>query len=241
LGIIPARGGSKRIPEKNIREFFGRPMISYILETASCSGLFDTIHVSTESDRIADVVERLGFPVKFLRPVELADDRTPLMPVLRHVASTFYKNGDLFDEVWLLMACAPLVEPRDLQEAAFLFANEGGRHPVLSVGCYPAPLERAFRKLANGALQPAEPSAMNCRSQDLEKKYYDTGSFCAMPARLVLNSEGERHLSSYVTCIPYPLAKAKAIDIDDEEDWQLAKTIFAGLRALRENKANLSD
>src|SRR3981189_1479338 len=89
LAVIPARGGSKRIPEKNIREFFGRPMIAYILETARRSGLFDVIHVSTESPGTAEVVERLGFPVAFSRPAELADEHTPLMPVLRHAAATF--------------------------------------------------------------------------------------------------------------------------------------------------------
>ena len=111
LAIIPARGGSKRIADKNIRAFCGRPMIAHILDTARASGLFEVIHVSTESPRIASVVEALGFEVHFPRPIaQLADDKTPLMPVLRYVTETFQSRGQTFDEVWLLMACAPLIE-----------------------------------------------------------------------------------------------------------------------------------
>ena len=177
LAVVPARAGSKRIPDKNIREFFGRPMIAYILDAARASGLFDTIHVSTESSRIANVVDALGFPITFLRPAELADDHTPLMPVLRHVVSTFSAQGRTFDEVWLLMACAPLIAPEDLREAARLLTKAGRQRPVIAVARYPAPFERAFRKEAEGTLVPIEPAAMKLRSQDLEARYYILARF----------------------------------------------------------------
>src|SRR5437764_11044543 len=108
LAIVPARGGSKRVSDKNVRDFCGRPMIAHILGAARKSGLFDAIHVSTDSARIAGIVGDLGFATQFLRPSELADDFTPLMPVLRYVTDKFAKSGRHFDEVWLLMACAPL-------------------------------------------------------------------------------------------------------------------------------------
>lgn len=204
-------------------------MIAYILETARRSGLFDVIHVSTESPRIAEVVERLGFPVAFSRPAELADEHTPLMPVLRHAAATFAAAGQNFDEVWLLMACAPLIEPADLQSAARLFAEKGGRRPVLPVASYPAPVEWAFSRDNESNLTALQPAAMGTRSQDLETKYYDTGSFCVLPSRLVLNTEGPGNFAGYVGC---PIGRAQAIDIDDEGDWKFAEIIFAGLRAL---------
>src|SRR5438874_1339312 len=97
LAVIPARGGSKRIKNKNIRDFCGKPMIAYVLEVARESGLFDKIHVSTESAEIRQTVERLGFAVDFARPAELADDHTPIMPVLKHVVTTYASRGQTFD------------------------------------------------------------------------------------------------------------------------------------------------
>jgi len=228
LAVIPARGGSKRIPEKNIRQFAGRPMIAHTLEVARASGLFDVIHVSTESERIAGIAAALGFPVAFLRPAQLADDHTPLMPVLRYDAEAFMARGRNFDEVWMLMACAPLIEPDDLRQAAALFAKAGGRHPVLPVAPFPAPVEWAFRMDGAGNLTPLQPSAMGVRSQELETKYYDTGTFCALPSQLVLDSAGAGDFAGY---IGYPLDRAKAVDIDDEDDWEFAEIVFAGQRA----------
>ena len=230
LAVIPARGGSKRIVDKNIREFFGRPMIGHILDTARASGLFDTIHVSTESARIADVAAQLGFPPAFPRPAEFADDHVPLMPVLHHAASTFTARGHTFDEVWLLMACAPLLEAEDLHEAARIFRETGGHRPVLAVARFPAPFERAFRQEIDGTLVPVNPSAMKLRSQDLEPRFYDAGLFCAIPAQLLKGGD-EVNFNSYIAC---PVDRTKAVDIDNEEDWRLAEIIFAGLSALKQ-------
>ena len=137
-------------------------------------------------------------------------------------------QGRNFDEVWMLMACAPLIEPDDLRQAAALFAKADGRHPVLPVAPFPAPVEWAFRMDGAGNLTPLQPSAMGVRSQDLETKYYDTGTFCVLPPRLVLDSTGAGDFAGYVG---YPLDRAKAVDIDDEDDWELAEIVFAGRRA----------
>ena len=226
IAIVPARGGSKRIPNKNIRDFYGHPMISHILHTARASNLFDVVHVSTEDARIAQVAEGFGFPVSFMRPAELADDHTPLMPVLRHVVETFAARSQRFDEVWLLMACAPLIDTDDLQNGANLFAQTGGHAPVMAVAAYPAPTEWAFERQQNGYLDPVQPGMFAVRSQDLTTKYFDTGTFYVYPEQWVRESTGAGDYHSYVGLV---LPRHKAVDIDTEEDWQLAELIFRSI------------
>jgi pseudaminic acid cytidylyltransferase len=227
LAIIPARGGSKRIPDKNIRNFCGRPMIGHILQAAANSKLFDTIHVSTESRRVAETVQSLGHPIDFLRPDELADDYTPLMPVLRYVAETYAASGRQYDEIWLLMACSPLIEPDDLIGASEFFRFSGGRRSVMTVAPYPAPVEWSYRRNDDGTLVPSQPEMLAVRSQDIQPAYFDTGSFCIYPASSVLKSEGAGDYSAYVG---YLLPRQKAIDIDSEEDLQLAELIYLAAR-----------
>jgi CMP-N-acetylneuraminic acid synthetase len=140
IAIIPARGGSKRIPRKNIREFAGKPMISYVLDTTQRSDLFDKIHVSTEDSEIIELVESNGLKIDFRRPLFLSDDRTPIMPV-KYVLKKYQSVGELYDEVWLLMACNPLIEPADLISASKKFENNCSIAPVLAVTEYPVPIE----------------------------------------------------------------------------------------------------
>lgn len=223
LAIVPARGGSKRIPSKNIRDFCGRPMITHVLGAASDSGLFSAIHVSTESESIREVVASFGFSPDFRRPDELADDHTPIMPVLRYVAEEYAKRDQHFDEIWLLMACAPLIDAQDLEKAATLFREAGSKQPLLAVSEYPAPIEWAFSRGANGALTPVQAGMFAVRSQDIEKRYFDAGSFAVFPVARVLESHGAGSDSDF---IGYVLPKGTAIDIDDEQDWQLAEAIY---------------
>lgn len=221
LAIVPARGGSKRIPDKNIRDFCGRPMIAHILDTARDSGLFDTIHVSTESPRIAEVSSRLGCRPDFLRPERLADDFTPLMPVINYVTAKFRELGKEFDEVWLLMACAPLIEVSDLKGAAEMFVERGGRIPLLSVAPYPSPVEWAYRLDHQNMLAPIWPEMISVRSQDISASFYDTGSFCIFPGAIALQGSADCGHFGYV------LSREKAIDIDSEEDLRFAAAVFA--------------
>jgi pseudaminic acid cytidylyltransferase len=230
LAIVPARGGSKRIPDKNIRNFCGRPMIGHILQAAAASKLFDTIHVSTESQRVADVVHALGYQIDFLRPDRLADDHTPLMPVLRYVAEAYAAKSKVYDEIWLLMACAPLIEPSDLIGASEFFSSGGGRRPVMAVAQYPAPVEWAYHREGGGALVPLHSEMLAVRSQDIRPTYFDTGSFCIYPARTVLQSEGAGDYSTYAG---YPLSRQKAVDIDSEEDFRFAELVFAAMKPKR--------
>jgi pseudaminic acid cytidylyltransferase len=223
IAIIPARGGSKRIPNKNIKDFCGKPMIGHVLGVARESGLFHTIHVSTESDTIRGVVQALGFEVEFLRPHELADDHTPIMPVLKFVTDAYAERGLEFDEIWLLMACAPLVNAGHLLESAKLFERTGATAPLLAVSEYPAPIEWAFRRTDDGKLTPIQPGMFAMRSQDIEKTYFDAGCFAIFPPLAVRRSYGAGSDSGFVS---YVLPKGSAVVIDDELDWSLAEAMY---------------
>jgi pseudaminic acid cytidylyltransferase len=227
LAIVPARGGSKRIPRKNIREFCGKPMIYHILDTARESGLFDTIHVSTEDDEIYDLVSTHGFVPHFKRPNHLSDDHTPLMPVLKNVSENFLLRGNKFDEIWLLMANAPLVETVDLQQIAQILSYQPDA-PVLAVSRYPAPVEWAFERNQSGRMIPINKGAFSIRSQDLVEKYYDSGTIVAYPSSMIVNSIGAGDVGNFTG---YILPGHKAVDIDSEADWELAEILFLGRKA----------
>jgi len=161
LCVIPARAGSKRIKSKNIMPFLGRPIISYSLDAASDARVFSEIHVSTESEEISTVVGELGYPVSFFRDASLADDHTPLVPVLRWVLSAFKDRGAEFDSVCLLMSCAPLVLPEDIKNAYKLFEDNGSAHAVLSVAQFRAPAEWAYHRDDTGFIVPREPETLS--------------------------------------------------------------------------------
>lgn len=227
LAVIPARGGSKRIPNKNVRDFCGRPMISHIIEAALASGFFDEIHVSTDSHEIAELVSSLGLEVVFLRPPHLADDHTPIMPVLKYVLEEYLGRGLAFDTVALLMACAPMITADDLRGAAALFDSHHGKQAVLGVAEYPCPIEWAFRREPNGVLVPVQPGMFSVRSQDLAPAYYDAGQFCFMPSQRVLATVGAGSDEGF---LGYPIQRHQAIDIDTMDDWRFAELVFSSIR-----------
>lgn len=222
IAIIPARGGSKRLKNKNIMDFFGRPMISYPLSAARESGLFDRIHVSTDSEEVRDVVEKLGFPVDFLRPANLADDATGIMPVMQWVLETYRSRGIAYDTASLLLPCAPLIDAVDLRDAYEVFRQHGCRKPLMAVSTFPVAVEWAYRRTADGSLVPVTPGAYAIRSQDLEKAYYDSGSFYFYASGHILTDRPATD-RDYVS---YELPRTKAVDIDDEEDLELARALF---------------
>lgn len=228
LAIIPARAGSKRIPDKNIRDFFGRPIIAYSLDAARDSGLFSEIHVSTDSPRIRETVESLGYPVAFLRPAALADDKTPLRDVLRYVRDRYAESGRHFDSICRLSACAPLIDGADIVAAERLFAAHGGSHAVTAVTRFPAPIDRAFALDGSGHLTPVKADRQFARSQDLDMSYYDSGTFALLAPRH-LDLEGA---AFYQDRLGFVLPRDKGIDIDELEDWTLAELIFAGRQSL---------
>lgn len=224
IAIVPARGGSKRIPRKNIRKFAGKPMIAYALETAQKSGLFHKIHVSTEDTEITEIVKSCGLEIDFERPSFLSDDVTPIMPVLKYVLEKYQSIGEFYDEVCLLMACNPLIEPSDLISASEKFNNHLAASPVLAVSEYPVPIEWAFdMDERSSQLRPLNKGMFAVSSGDLVAKYFDAGSFSIWPSSIILSSTGAGSDEKF---IGFKLPKSKCIDIDEEEDWIIAEALY---------------
>ena len=141
IAIIPARGGSKRIPEKNIKDFCGKPIISYSIEALRESKLFQKIHVSTEDQKIIETVNQLGLEVDFLRPSILSDDYTPIMPVIKYVVEKYLEMNQSFEEIWVIFPCSPLLKVKDLIQASIQFNQNQSFNTLMTVTEYPVPIE----------------------------------------------------------------------------------------------------
>lgn len=218
---MPARGGSKRIPGKNIVPFCGAPLMAHALRAAAASGLFSTIHVSTEDPAIAAVAAAEGFPPAFARDPALADDHTPLLPdVLAWVVEAFAARGERFDSITLVMPTAPLIEAADLVAAHALFESHGGARPVLAVSTFPCPIEWAMRRGDDGTMTPVQPGAASIRSQDLPEAWYDSGTFLILPPEALAPS------APPPAWLGFPLPRWKAVDIDTPEDLAFAERLF---------------
>jgi pseudaminic acid cytidylyltransferase len=221
LAVIPARGGSKRIPGKNIMPFCGRPMIAYALDAVKESGLFDKIHVSTDSEEIRDVVTDLGYEVEFLRDPTLADDFTGLVPVLRWVVNEYRKRGEDYTQVCCMMPNAPLVRSTDVAQAWQIFERFAGEYPLLVYARFPVPIEWAFRRGADGLMTAVSPPSLLIRSQDLEHAYYECGPFNLWR---IEHLQHDNPLTGKV--LSYVIPTERAVDIDTPEDLVYAERLF---------------
>lgn len=231
LAIIPARSGSTRIKNKNIINFNGNPLISYPLCAARESGLFDTIHVSTDSDEYADIVQKLGFSIDFLRKNELGENSVGIADVMRWVIREYERRGNIFDEVCLIMATAPLLEAEDIIQAQRLFETHGGSRPVLAVSTFSAPIERSLKVDDDGLLRPVFPEKFNHHSQNLLTAYHDAGSLFYIGRNQLIAEK----VPVYTEFVPLILPRDKVIDIDEPEDLAVAEVLYLGRRA--RNKA----
>ena len=228
LAIIPARTGSKRIPNKNTVDLSGRPLINYPIRTAIDSGLFDIVHVSTESPTIAESARRQGASVEFLRTDQLSNDTASLLDVLRWVLDQFAAQGDSFQTVCLLTATAALIEVTDLTDALAKHEEQGGLHPTLAVSAFPAPVEQALELDPERLLRFWMPDLAPMRSQDLATKYFDTGTFMFFdPAYYFQNEFAE------LTFYPYIIPRWKGIDVNDPEDLDMLRIVWSGLHPER--------
>ncbi|MEQ8356274.1 MAG: pseudaminic acid cytidylyltransferase [Kiloniellaceae bacterium] len=228
LAIIPARGGSKRIRHKNVVDFCGRPIIAYSLDCARDSGLFDKIHVSTDSPEIAAAVEKLGYEIDFFRTPDLADDMTPLMPVVRWVTEQYVERGAAVESICLMLPCAPLIQPQDLRGAYEVFKQKGPDVPLVSSVPYAFPIQRALYHGEDQMLHPLFPEHWSKRSQDLPLTFHDAGAFYFFGRDQVLN--GGQTIGNDM--IPYVMPRYRAVDIDEPEDLKMAEIIYRGLQAL---------
>jgi N-acylneuraminate cytidylyltransferase len=226
VAVIPARGGSKRIARKNIRDFAGRPMISYSIECALRSGLFDRVIVSTDDDEIAQVAKSCGADVPFKRPATLADDHTGTTDVVAHAVRWLRDSGVSPAAVCCIYATAPFISNADLASALNAL-REGNWHYVFSATDFPAPIFRSFRKNAEGGLEMYFPEHLHSRSQDLEVALHDAGQFYWGTPEAWLSRAAVFAAHSTVVRIP----RWRVQDIDTEDDWIRAEAMMGYLTA----------
>ena len=226
LAVIPARGGSKRIPRKNIRPFCGRPMITWSIEAALRSGCFDQVVVSTDDAEIAALAKAEGASVPFMRPPELSDDHTATIPVVAHAVQWHVDAGLAPSQVCCLYATAPFVQPEDLQRGLALLQSGAARY-AFSVTSYAFPIQRAIRITPAGRVAMFDPSQFNTRSQDLEEAFHDAGQFYWGQASAWL--QGERIFSP--DAVPVLLPRHHVQDIDTPEDWTRAEWLWRAMQA----------
>lgn len=226
LAIIPARGGSKRIPRKNIKPFCGKPMIAWSIEAALESGCFDRIIVSTDDDEIAEVARQYGAEVPFMRPLELSDDHTGTIPVIRHAIETINSQGRSVEQACCLYATAPFIQAEDLRRGLEILQGSGGDY-AFSVTSYAFPIQRAIRLTPEGRVEMFNPEYFNTRSQDLEEAYHDAGQFYWGRADAWL--QGKMIFSP--ASLPVMLPRYRVQDIDTPEDWVRAEWMFKAMQA----------
>lgn len=228
LLIIPARGGSKRIPNKNIKDFCGLPMLGHAINIAQAAGIFNVIHVSTDSTDIADIAEKYGHKPLFSRPNILSDDQAPMMEAIKFVVEEYEKRGVFYDTVVLLYATSPLTDSNDLVKACAQFEKEDKVKALLAVTSYPAPIEQAFRMKANKDLIPNDAIALEIRTQDLDHAWYDAGMFAIYSSEYVKLSKNGGDFTAFRG---YNVAPHRVTDIDWPEDWVRAEALFRVITA----------
>ena len=225
LCVIPARGGSKRIPRKNIKPFHGRPMISYSIQAAHDSGLFDTIIVSTDDDEIAEVARTHGAETPFMRPADLANDHANTGAVTVHAIQWFRDRGKAFDATCCVYATAPLIDPERLKEG-WQKLSQPGRRFAFSVTSFPFPIQRALKQTADGSVDMFWPENLTKRSQDLEPAYHDAAQFYWGWSDAWVG--GETAFSPISA--PVILPRTHVVDIDTPEDWEMAELTYRVLK-----------
>ena len=220
IAVIPARGGSKRIPRKNIKDFCGKPMIAWAITIAQESGLFDHIIVSTDDEEIADIGRKWGAEIPFLRPLELADDDTPTVPVVAHAVKSCIDNGWVVEYACCIYPCVPFLEIDDLK-SSIDFAKNKDANFIYSVTEYPHPVQRSMRRFPSGEMQFLSPECELTRTQDLEKSYHDAGQFYWGKARVWLEHK-RMHTGGLGMVIP----NWRIVDIDSMDDWVRAENLY---------------
>jgi pseudaminic acid cytidylyltransferase len=221
IAVIPARGGSKRIPHKNIKEFSGKPMIAWSIQAAAASDLFDRIIVSTDDAEIARVSMAFGGDVPFMRPASLADDHTGMAPVMSHALHWSLAQGWAVSEACCIHAAAPFIRPDDLRRGLEALQS-GDWSYAISVAEFTASIFRAFRSLPQGGLQMFFPEHMLTRSQDLPTALHDAAQFY-----WGTRDAWERNEPIFsAASVPVIIPRTRVQDIDTPADWMFAESLF---------------
>jgi len=221
IAIIPARGGSKRIPKKNIKNFFGKPIISYSIKAAIKSNLFSEIMVSTDDIEIAEISKKYGANIPFLRSTKNADDYATLSDVIIEVINNYEKLGKSFDNICCILPTAPFISPERLKEA-FNLLKQLNFDSIFAVVKYSYPIFRALEFTENNKIKMIWPEYLYTRSQDIKPAYYDSGSFYWVKTKALIKEKSLfcNNGSAIV------LSEIEAQDIDNESDWKIAELKF---------------
>ena len=225
VAIIPARGGSKRIPNKNIKSFAGKPIIAYSIKAAQETKLFDRIFVSTDSEEIAAVAKSYGAEVPFIRPTDLADDFTADVPVLMHALTWMQQHGVSCNYFCYIYATAPLIQPAYIKKSFDIIKDENAT-TVFSVTTFPYPIFRALKIGDDNRVEMFWPEHENSRSNDLPDAYHDAGQFYWGNTE---NFVGKRTFFSSHS-IPIVIPRYLVQDIDTQEDWETAEKIYSAMQ-----------
>lgn len=218
LAIIPARGGSKRIPRKNIRDFLGKPIIAYSIEIALESDLFDEVMVSTDDPEIADVAKKYGAKVPFMRSKENADDYATTVDVLVEVLQAYQKQGKYFENGCCIYPTAPLIKASFI-ESGYKKLTDSNFSTVFPVVEFSYPIQRSLKLNEKGKAEMNWSEYLETRSQDLPKAYHDAGQFYLFKVEELLKEKKLFGKNSGAIVLP----STSVQDIDTEEDWKLAE------------------
>jgi len=235
LCVIPARGGSKRIPRKNIKDFLGRPLITYSIRVALESNLFDKIVVTTDDDEIARISEKCGAEIPFIRPKELSDDFSTSGDAVKHAVEFLEGLGENYEYICTIYATAPLLQKKYLVEGYKVLKNSDA---VNSFSCtsMPFPIQRAFKITSNNRCEMFTPQHFMSRSQDLEESYQDAAQFY-WADRSKQDQSLNKILFSNIS-IPIRIPRHLVQDIDTLEDWQRAEYMYEIIQKTENNKVN---
>lgn len=228
VAIITARGGSKRIPRKNIKPFLGKPIIAYSIEAALQSGVFDEVMVSTDDNEIAEIAQQYGATVPFMRSAKTSDDHATSADVLEEVILSYRDRGEDFDTFCCIYPTAPFVTPEKLRSAQDLFL-ETDANSVFTVTQFSYPPQRAV-VVRDKMVVFQYPEYANTRSQDLEPIYHDCGQFYFMKTSALL----KYHTLVPPKAVPFIVSDAEVQDIDNESDWLIAEAKYRVLQDARE-------
>ncbi len=218
IAIITARGGSKRIPRKNIREFCDKPIIAYSIEAAIASGVFDEVMVSTDDEEIAEIAKKYGAKVPFMRSAETSNDFATTSDVIKEVLSRYKDMGKEFEYTCCIYPTAPFVTAGKLKEALSIMKKKNPIE-VMPVVAFSFPPLRSFVVDESGNLKYKYPEYMLSRSQDLEPQYHDAGQFYVYNTKKYLEMDGR----IYSDIMPIIVSETEVQDIDNEDDWKIAE------------------
>lgn len=221
LAIIPARGGSKRIPAKNIKEFAGKPLIAYSIQAAQKSGLFEEIWVSTDSEQVAEIAKQFGAKVPYIRPAELSNDLIGTRPVTSHAIQHCIDNVGKPEFCCCIYATAPFLQAEYLKKGLEVLKQDAEKSFSFAVTSYAFPIQRSI-SIQAGTVTPMFPENIFKRSQDLEEAYHDAGQFYWGKTDDYLSNKGIFSQHSVPVVLPRHLVQ----DIDTPEDWHRAELMY---------------